>query len=331
MSYDTSYTVEECSSLLQYIPFRISLLFHSTAAISSFFTTFYFLHKHIHSSPIHPNFKFLLLVYFFNSYARGVFFVGSVISFFYRILSDDIFMNPLVFQLLHLFFALSMIIDGTIKVLLILERGVATRRVERYEGQSSKKWMYSVIIILFPVTIICIVYQNADFSRQSCFAFFAPRNTENGINLLFLVAFTFAFAAFIVLRWLIRMNKKKLGLNNFQLTARYQIRENLLCSHLASSVLLTSLLVTTFYGLSMITLRLAHFQVFQDNREFFSTMKVCLYPFAVGDFIIPMYSGWQINRCKAAKLAFLNRDVTDCRERQKTTEAYEGMLRKQWA
>ncbi|CAL2033268.1 unnamed protein product [Caenorhabditis brenneri] len=296
MSYDTSYIKDECANTIHFVPFQLGLVLHSSAAIASFYATFYFLEKYIKNSPIHNNFKFLLLLYFFNSYARGVLIVGSA-------------------------------------ALLVFERTVATGKVEKYETQKSRNscWTYLIIILVFPICAIYVTYRTADFSQPSCFAFFAPKNTEHWINILFIAAFLFSAISFIVLRLLILLNTKKLKVYNFQLTARYQIRENLTCTHLVSSVLLTSLLVTVFYGLSMSILRMSQFQVFQENRMLFNMVKLSCYPFTFSDLFIPIYSGSQMNRTKTAKVEFLNNSVNTCRSRQHATEIYEKELRKQWA
>ncbi|EGT56386.1 CBN-SRB-16 protein [Caenorhabditis brenneri] len=338
MSYDTSYMKDECANTIHFVPFQLGLVLHSSAAIASFYATFYFLEKYIKNSPIHNNFKFLLLLYFFNSYARGVLIVGSAFSVLYRVYifngtEQNLFMNSLTFRFFHLFFALSLVMDATIKALLVFERTVATGKVEKYETQKSRNscWTYLIIILVFPICAIYVTYRTADFSQPSCFAFFAPKNTEHWINILFIAAFLFSAISFIILRLLILLNTKKLKVYNFQLTARYQIRENLTCTHLVSSVLLTSLLVTVFYGLSMSILRMSQFQVFQENRMLFNMVKLSCYPFTFSDLFIPIYSGSQMNRTKTAKVEFLNNSVNTCRSRQHATEIYEKELRKQWA
>ncbi|CAO4366406.1 unnamed protein product [Caenorhabditis nigoni] len=252
MSYDTSYMKEECAATLQYLPFQLCLIFHSATAILSFYATSHFLHKHMKNSPIHNNFKFLLLLYFFVSYLRGAVFLASTISFLYRVFildesnnEEKLLMNPMTFKIIHLSFALLLIMDTTVKALLVFERTIATGKVETYETEKSKKscWIYIAIIILFPASIVFATYRNAEFSQSVCFALFAPRNTEIWINMLYLAIFLFALLSFILLRLLIFLNNKKLKFHNFKLTTRYQIRENLTCTYLISSVLLTGLAV----------------------------------------------------------------------------------------
>ncbi|KAF1766753.1 hypothetical protein GCK72_006711 [Caenorhabditis remanei] len=141
MSYDTSYLKDECAATLQYLPFQLALVLHSSLTIASFYATFYFLEKHIKNSAIHNNFKFLLILYFFNCYVRGIFSIANA-------------------------------------GLLVFERTVATGRVEQYEDQKSACWIYLMIVILFPFSVVYVTYRTADFNTPSCFAFFAPRNTE---------------------------------------------------------------------------------------------------------------------------------------------------------
>ncbi|EFO88769.1 hypothetical protein CRE_06446 [Caenorhabditis remanei] len=354
MSYDTSYLKDECAATLQYLPFQLALVLHSSLTIASFFATFYFLEKHIKNSAIHNNFKFLLHLYFFNCYVRGVFSIANAVSsfqgnrsycfifqssFFYRVFifngtEQNLFMNPIIFQSFHLTFALSQVMDATIKGLLVFERTVATGRVEQYEDQKSACWIYLIIVIIFPLSVVYVTYRTADFNTPSCFAFFAPRNTEQSviimINILFIASFVFAVLSFIMLRLLILLNNKKLRIQNFRLTTRYQIRENLTCTRLVSSVLLTGLVVTIFFGSTMTILRSGNIQLFNENRPLFSTVKLAIFPFTFADLIIPIYTGCVMNQTKNAKLATLNHSLQTFQSRQQTTDAYENMLRKQW-
>ncbi|CAP37894.2 Protein CBG20969 [Caenorhabditis briggsae] len=185
-------------------------------------------------------------------------------SFLYRVFildgsnnEEQLLMNSMTFKVIHLSFALFLIMDTTIKALLVFERTIATGKVETYETEKSKKscWIYIAIINLFPVSVVYATYPNAEFSQSACFALFAPRNTEIWINMLYLATFLFALLSFITLRFLILLNNKKLKFHNFKLSTRYQIRENLTFTYLMSSVLLTGLAVVIFYGLAMIILR----------------------------------------------------------------------------
>ncbi|UMM19686.1 hypothetical protein L5515_015174 [Caenorhabditis briggsae] len=264
-------------------------------------------------------------------------YMKEYVSFLYRVFildgsnnEEQLLMNSMTFKVIHLSFALFLIMDTTIKALLVFERTIATGKVETYETEKSKKscWIYIAIIILFSVSVVYATYRNAEFSQSACFALFAPRNTEIWINMLYLATFLFALLSFITLRFLILLNNKKLKFHNFKLTTRYQIREILNCTYLMSSVLLTGLAVVIFYGLAMIILRTFQFQIFLENRPLFSTVKMICYPFTISAVAIPIYSSHQLNQANNAKIYSLNDSVNT--SRLKATNVYEDMLKKQW-
>ncbi|CAI2329548.1 unnamed protein product [Caenorhabditis sp. 36 PRJEB53466] len=300
--------LQECSSTLHFAAFHASLLFHSLVALASFFAIFHFLEKHIKNSPIHKSFKFLIVAYFFNRCIHGVVFVTAATSFWYRFamfsddVTDSIAMEPGNYKYLHLIYALVQVTDVTIKMLLC------------------------------PISVVYLSFRGADFDNSpGCYALFAPRNTVYWVNILFVTSLLLTILSFVLLRCLILLNSKKLKIHHFQLTTRYQIRENLTCTHLISTVLVASLAVSILYAASMLVLRTAHFQVFIDNRPLFSTVKLALYPMPLADSIIPMYSASQMDRTKSAKMCSLKNAISTATSVKKSTDAYERILRAQWA
>ncbi|CAI2329536.1 unnamed protein product [Caenorhabditis sp. 36 PRJEB53466] len=322
-----------CLDSLNYTPSRGGLLFQCAAILGSFVSMLHFCRKHVRHSPVHLNFKLLLVLYFIKCYVHGFVFLSAAANYYYRqLISGDgapehVFVSREFYKYVHLMYATTVHADPTIKVLLVIERTWATFRARNYENESSRcvRWLFVVFAFIYPTSMTLFAYWNADFDSPACFALFTPDGTMLGVNVMFIIQIVTSALSIVYVKYLIRLNTRKLENQQFHLTTRYQLHENLSCTHFLSTVLVSSFSVALFFGVSTLALRVGPFDGFRNNPPFFAFLRMAIYPIPLADLLIPIYSGNQMKRERTVKMIHLNEAIKN------SPEVYDKMLKAQWA
>ncbi|CAI5440552.1 unnamed protein product [Caenorhabditis angaria] len=327
----------ECINTIFYRPFQAMIGCQVFFAIASILSVTHFLLVFIRPSPLHRNFKTLLTIYFLNSILHSCIFLASVGSLFYRVFfyenALDAFMDRNTYIILHLLICFTLNVQILSEFLICVERVIATIRVSKYENENSKLtlWMFFAIIFFLPVAFIQWAYYDENFEQPQLFPLVAPISAQQKINILFVIGMLFVVSALIITFYTRYINKRKKTIYQFRLTTRYQIAENIVTSHIMSTVLFSNLFVTIFFTVSIMILRnLRDNDFVNQNLGFYSTIKLLVYPHHVAAVIIPMFSGCYLQKLRQTRIESLTNMVTIQSNGKIASETYRTYLTRQW-
>ncbi|CAI2337651.1 unnamed protein product [Caenorhabditis sp. 36 PRJEB53466] len=318
------------------IGYQLVYLINVVLSVISIFTCTYFIKTFIWNSMFHPNFKLLLTMYFFAAIFHSFLFTASYLMMIERFIDFradcDIHVPMVPYAIVHSSIACCLFCGMLTQVFMVIERLLATIKVQSYEHSTSFLHIISYLFfcIVLPLSLLVWAYQDADYNSPVISAISPPKGVEARLNTLYIFCFLLAILALVLLQVVRYVNKRQESRIEISLSGRFQVVENIDTTTFISSILIINMLLSVIYIIGTFSLRNFAFDIFINEPAALSTVKLLFYLHPSFSFLLPLISSYHLSKMRERRLKRREHIMAMKTKGREGSDAYNQLLHDQW-